>query len=265
MRFISISCALAAGLTGFIPSASLAADTGLQLQAGGLVAVAPKYEGSQDYRVVGVPIVAPAGGSMDNGMVQFRGIDDLRLRLINFNGFEAGPLGGWRFTRDQTDSDRLRGLGDVDGGLVLGGYAAYHIGAFTPFVSYHADITSDNDTGGVLRFGSEAKTSFGPGWTVTARAGASYADDDYMDAYFSVSPLQSANSAAGLPAYDASSGIKDVFFGLSGDVPIAQNWSLKWAGTYTRLVGDAADSPVIETENQFTGGLGLTYTFNSGF
>jgi outer membrane scaffolding protein for murein synthesis (MipA/OmpV family) len=33
-------------------------------------------------------------------------------------------------------------------------------------------------------------------------------------------------------------------------------------GSYSRLIGDAGDSPVIETEDQFTGTLVLTYTLN---
>ncbi len=248
-------------------SAAQAEDgAGFRLQAGGFVGIAPQYEGSKDYRVIGAPIVAPAGdGSMDSGTFQFRGPDDLRLRVFNFNNFEAGPLAGYRFSRNEDDSDRLLGLGDVDGSFVIGGYAAYHFGPISPFVSYHYGVSGDDDTGGVLRFGTEWHGDIAPGMSVTAKVGASYADDDYMDAYFSVTPLQNATSVARLSAFDAESGIKDVYFGLSGSVPITTDWSFKWSGTYARLLGDAADSPIVETENQFSGGVGLTYTFNSGF
>lgn len=34
-------------------------------------------------------------------------------------------------------------------------------------------------------------------------------------------------------------------------------------GRYARLIGDAADSPVIETENQLYGGVGLSYKFST--
>ena len=62
-------------------------------QVGGFVFVAPKYEGSKDYEVRGAPFIAPAGLG-DTSRVQFRGPDDLRFRLIEFGGFEAGPLAG---------------------------------------------------------------------------------------------------------------------------------------------------------------------------
>jgi MipA family protein len=266
IRPISMACGAAVVLSLGMASTAFADDGGgLRLQAGGFVGVAPKYEGSKDYEVFGAPIIAPADGSAMDGRIQFKGPDDLRFRVLEFNGFEAGPLVGYRFKRDEGDSERLRGLGDVDGSVVIGGYAAYRAGPFLPFISYHYGVSGDDDTGGVLRFGTELKGAFGPGLTVTAKVGASYADDDYMDAYFSVSPAQSAASKAGLSVFDAESGIKDVFFGLSGDIPIAESWSLKWMGTYARLLGDAKDSPIVETENQFFGGVGLTYTFNSGF
>jgi outer membrane scaffolding protein for murein synthesis (MipA/OmpV family) len=268
----SSSCCLKglAGLAAVLVSSSAAAadiDAGSSssspdLQAGGFVIVAPKYDGSKEYEVTGLPIIVPSGyGIGDDGLIQLRGPDDLRLRAFQLNGFEAGPLVGWRFDRDQNDSARLRGLGDVDGGFVVGGYAAYRTGSFMPFISYHQQVSGD-DTGSLIRFGVEAKAPVAYSLSLTTTVGASYANADYMEAYFSVTPAQSAASSAGLPAYEADAGIKDVYFGVTTDVPLARDWSLKLSGRYSRLVGDAADSPIVENENQFYGGLGLTYRFD---
>ena len=229
----------------------------INVKVGGFVFVAPKYEGAKDYEVRGFPIVAPSGyGIGSDGRVQFRGPDDLRFRLLEFYGFEAGPLAGWRFGRDQDDANRLRGLGDVDGGVVVGGYAAYRAHLLTPFVSYHRQVSGD-DTGSIVRFGAESTAEIAPGLSVSATLGAAYADKDFMDAYFTVTSAQSA--ASGLDAYDADAGIKNVFLGLTSDVPISQDWGLKFSGRYSRLVGDAAASPIVESENQFYAGIGLTY------
>lgn len=235
-------------------------DDWASLQVGGIVIVTPKYEGASGYRVIGAPIVAPAF-MISNSRFQFRGLDDIRLRLFQHEGFEAGPLAGWRFGRDEEDGDRLRGLGDVDGGLVVGGYMAYSFGILKPFLSYHHQVTGD-DGGGLLRFGSEAKFGLGHGAELIGTLGATYADSNYMDAYFSVAPAAAVASTSRLTAFDADSGVKDVFFGLSATVPLSELWTLRLNGKYTRLVGDAADSPVVESENQFTGGLGLTYRLN---
>ena len=250
-------------LAACLPVAASANDGELTLQAGGAAAIAPKYEGSKDYEVRGFPIVAPAGSgdSSEAGFVQFRGIDDIRFRAFNSNGFEMGPLAGYRFGRDEDDADRLTGLGDVDGGLVVGAYAAYNFGAFKPFVSYHHQVTGD-DAGGLVRFGAETRMPVAMGISLTVVAGANYATEDYNDAYFAVTSGQALTSTAGLIAYEADAGIKDVYLSLGTDIPLTDLWSLKLGGLYAHLLGDAADSPIVETEHQFYGIVGLTYKFS---
>lgn len=233
-------------------------DGQIGLQAGGIAIVKPKFEGSKDYEVVGAPIVGPAGGD-GNGVVQFKGIDDLRFRLLDHAGFEAGPLVGYRFGRDEDDADRLDGLGDVDGGLVAGGFVAFRMGLLKPFLSYHHQVTGD-DTGGLARLGVEARLPMFERFKVVATGGVTWADDDYMQSYFGVTAAQ--NAASGLAVFDAEAGVKDVFLGLAADVPIAERWSLKLSGRYTHLLGDAADSPIVETESQWQGGIGVTYRFS---
>jgi MipA family protein len=255
--YVLAAAFLAAGFTG----ADLASAQSLDLQVGGAATVGPKYEGSKEYEVRGFPIIAPAGtpGAEDSGFVQFRGIDDIRFRALHSNGFEFGPLAGYRFGRDEDDADRLTGLGDVDGGVVVGAYAAYDFGFLKPFLSYHHQVTGD-DSGGLIRFGAEKRWMIANGAALTAVAGASYASDDYMVAYFSVTPAQSA--ASGLAAFDADAGIKDVYIGLGADIPLTEVWSLKLGTKYTHLLGDTRESPIVETEHQFTGMVGVTYRFS---
>lgn len=243
------------------PSVALADGSTLNLQGGGAVVVSPKYEGSKQYEVRGFPLIAPAGSpdAAEAGFVQFRGIDDIRFRALRFGGLEMGPLAGYRFGRDEDDSDRLTGLGDVDDGLVVGAYTAYDFGGLKPFLSYHHQVTGDV-SGGLLRFGAETRIPLARGMMLTAIAGASYADDAYMDAYFSVTGAQAA--ASGLSAYDAQSGIKDVYLSLGTDIPLSELWSLKVGGKYSHLLDEAAASPIVETEHQFSGMLGLTYRFS---
>ena len=82
----------------------------------------------------GFPFVVPDSVNKSE-WVTFRGSEDIRFRVLEYQGLELGPVTGWRFTRDESDGRLLEGLGDVKGGLVLGAYMGYRIGQFFPFLS----------------------------------------------------------------------------------------------------------------------------------
>ena len=229
-----------------------------QWQVGGFVYISPTYEGGKSYDVIGLPFIAPAGLG-EGGALQIKGIDDVRLRLFQTGAFEFGPLAGYRFSRDEDDAARLNGMGDIDGGLVAGAFATYRAGPFATSLSYHHQATGD-ETGGLIRFGLEHFHRLSPRMKVTTSLGTNYATEDYMAAFFGVTGAQSV--ASGLDAYDASAGFKDVYAGVTASIDLSDRWSLLLMGRYARLIGDAADSPVIETENQLYGGVGLSYKFS---
>lgn len=238
--------------------------SGFSVGLGGSVGIRPRYEGSNEYEAYGFPLVLPMFGG-DNtafaGRVKFRGIDDVRYRAFDAGGFEIGPLAGYVFGRDEDDGRLLYGLGDVDDGIILGGYAGYRLGIVLFDVSYHQIVSGDDD-GYFVRFGAEVDTYVAPGVKGVARVGTTFADDNYMTSYFGVSPVQSANSGAGLPVFDADAGIKDFHIGLATVIDLTDRWKLHAGGRYARLLGDAADSPVIETKDQFSAIVGLSYRFD---
>lgn len=252
--------ALAALAWAGSPAAAQGSDlTGPDWQMGGAVFVSPKFEGSKSYEAFGLPFIAPAGIGQQDGWVQVKGPDDVRFRLLQRHAFEAGPLLGYRFGRDSSDSVRLTGFEDIDGGLVAGAYAGYRAGPLFVSVSYHHQITGD-DTGGLVRFAAEHSARLDPRTKVTASIGTSYASSDYMTSFFGVSAAQSL--ASGLPAYNASAGFKDVSAGLTASIDLDARWTLLLTGRYTHLIGDAADSPIVESESQFFAGAGLSYKFS---
>jgi outer membrane scaffolding protein for murein synthesis (MipA/OmpV family) len=228
-------------------------------QVGAGVAVSPKFEGSNKYEVTPFPIIAPAGFGGEGGVVQFRGLDDIRFRLLKAQGFEFGALTGYRFGRDSSDSAKLARFADIDGGLVLGAFAGYRAGSTFFSASYHRQVSGE-DTGGIVRLMAEQTFRLDQRTKLVASLGTNIADKDYMQTFFGVTPAQ----AVPLPVYSASAGFKDVFAGLSATIDLDPRWTLYVSGRYSRLVGDAADSPIIDTSNQFYGGAGLTYKFDFG-
>lgn len=106
----------------------------------------------------------------------------------------------------------------------------------------------------VARRGDDYVFSIGPR--------VSWADEDYQQAYFGVSPAVAA--ASGLPAFNADSGVRGVGGTTSLSYQFTPDWGIQAYGRYERLVGDAGRSPLIRTygsRDQFSVGLGLSYTF----
>lgn len=94
---------------------------------------------------------------------------------------------------------------------------------------------------------------------------ARISDDNYQDSYFSVTPAVAA--ATGLPAYDAGGGFHAVGVVAGLTYMLNRNWGLYGYAGYDRLIGDAADSPIVRTygsRDQYSAGLGIFYSFNVG-
>ena len=246
-------------------------EGGRSVTLGGAAIVKPKYEGSDEFETIPIPIIIPKFGETveENGSaitevrkrVNFRGLDEIRIRVLGGERFHAGAVTGYITKRDQDDGRLLRGLGDIDGGLVAGAYTGFTLGAFQFDAAILEKVTGD-DSGPEFRFGVETTQQITERTRIVARVGTTFASDDYMQTYFGVTPTQSRDSKAGLAAYTPDAGIKDVFFEIGGTMDLSDRWLLKAGGRYGRLLGDAADSPVVETENQFSGVLGLGYRFD---
>jgi outer membrane protein len=90
----------------------------------------------------------------------------------------------------------------------------------------------------------------------------SWADKDYQNAYFGVTPIVSA--ASGLAAFDADSGLRGVGAATSLSYQFSPKWGIQAYARYERLVADAGRSPLIRTygsRDQMSAGLALSYTF----
>ena len=233
-------------------------DVPSEWMVGGFLVVTPKYEGSKEYEATGFPFIAPVGVD-GTGFVNVIGPQNVQFRLLRFEPFEAGPLAGYRWSRDEDDAKRLNGLGDVSGGLIVGGFASLRFNPFLLRTSYHQKVTGDS-TGYTVRLDAEVDQRLDESWRFRGRLGTVYASDQFMEAYFSVTPAQSISS--GLPIYDADAGFKGVYASAGFDFRISEDWFLRFTGYYERLIGDTVDSPIVESENQFAGTVGLAYVFD---
>ncbi len=223
--------------------------------------VSPEYEGSDEYEPGAVPyfhlswkdtIVATTRGGGPGLYLQKSWRDDFSTSLgVRYEG-----------GRDQDDSDALKGLGDLDVGAVAVGSIAYEWGPVEFSAELAHDLTGDRD-GTTATLGAEYskmlfenRGRFAIGPTVT------WADEEYMDNTFGISASQAASSRNNYSPFDAESGIKDVGLNASFSYAFTEHVSVLVSGEYTRLLGDAADSPLVDDEgsaNQFQGLVGLIY------
>lgn len=214
----------------------------------------PCYEGADSYEINGSPLFSISWHDRFF-LTSYRGLgaivwksDDCKL------GLSIGSISG----RDEDDADHLRGLGDIDGGASANIFFERAIGNFTLDVHYEHQVTGE-DTGFQAHAGLGYDLRISKKITLQSTIKTTYASSDYMDTYFAVSPLQAVQS--GYPVYRADAGLKSIGFQLTTAYKLNRHWELQARTGYDRLVGDAADSPMVKNANQYQLSAGLAYKF----
>lgn len=188
-----------------------------------------------------------------------RGLGAYLLRSEDEPEYALGVAVGYAEGRDESDARaELDGLGDIDGAAEVVLFAEGEIG----FVEVELEVAKA--FGG--HDGLTAELSVGVDAPVTDRLSVgvatfiTYADENYTQSFYGVSASQAANSAT-YSQYDADGGFENYGVELEADYKITQNWSAMISASYTRLLGDAKDSPIVDNEGFFSAGVGLAYTF----
>lgn len=233
-----------------------------ELTLGAAAAFVPDYEGSNDHKVRALPYV----DASYKDTVFLRGTA-LGANVVSINGprpgdgIKIGPLIRYGFGRDEGDNEALRGLGDIDDAVELGGFARYTAGPWLADLQAVKDVAGGH--GGVLvDAGIGWRAAITPRWRTTLRAHATWADETHMQTVFGISAAQSARS--GLRQHEAGSGFKDVGLSATLAFAVTDSWLLIGRAGYSRLLGDAADSPIVADKgsaDQLSGMLTIAYRF----
>jgi len=222
----------------------------------------PDYFGSNDYHFTADP----------QAYVKFRNFvflddDGADFALIGFSRFRAGPTLRITKRRDQDDNPALFGLGDVGTTFEFGGFAAT---TFLDRFAVKAKVRHGLKTGhrGTIVDGYMTALIFRAGpVSLSTSAQASWIGNRYADAYFSVTPEQSARSGGVLPVYDARSGFRNIGGSINGYINIGDRWSLNPYATYDYIFGSYAKTPIIRNfgaRNQFRVGFHVMREFTFG-
>jgi len=244
-------------------------DKGWSLYVGVGGLYSPTWSGDDDYSAAAVPFLRVTHGDKFFASVQ----EGAGYKFIKTKKFSAGPLATIDFGRDEDgnnpfnisggDSDDLIGMGNVSATLALGGFADYKMGDLK--FKAKAGRAIGSHEGVTAEFGVDFdKTVMGVGPPLFVAIGprVKWTDDNYNQAYYGITALQSENT--GLTAFDAGSGISSYGVGGSVLMPLSYTAGVTIFGSYDHLTGDAADSPlVIErgSADQFFGGAAVAYKF----
>lgn len=242
------------------------------------VGVGASYTGSDDYVVSPLPLVF---GS-------FKGVDinprpaGLALDFIpdgddDSIGFALGPVARLRSDRNnQIGDDVVRSLGELDRAIEIGVSAGVRKpGVLHQFdaLSFSTDVLWDVNGAHGGNVISPTITYFSPlslGIAASLSLSADYADSDFHDFYFSVSPEQEIATAGAVTAFDPDGGglvsvgsTLLVGFDLDGDVRNG-GWGVVTILGYSRVLGDARRTPLTSVRGSANQGflaLGVGYTF----
>lgn len=213
---------------------------------------APKFEGSDEFEIVPIPMVSATFGrvTIDPG--------GLSVNVLESNGFKFAVTGGYELGggRKESDSRHLRGLGNIDAGGVVGGQVSYEMGPMEFYAKVDKTIGgSESLLGQVGANVSHHVDRF----ILSAGASATFADDNHMESYFGVTAAQSARS--GLRQYDASAGLKRFDIEASVTYMATENWFVRGQAGVGFLTGDAKDSPIVQDDVQPSAMLLVGYKF----
>ena len=239
----------------------------------------PSYSGSDDYNTNILPIVQgslwgiginprPAGLALDLVPDPDEGM-----------AFSAGPMFRLRSDRadvDDINDDIVAAYGELDRAFEIGGSVGVKFPKLlNPFdsLSFNLDATWDVAGAHDGMTISPSVTYFTPLSRATAASlslSTTFVDDNFADYYYSVPTINTLLPDPDLlPGFQAEGGMQSygvnllLAHDLSGDVTDG-GLSLVGIGGWSKLVGDAADTPFTSIrgdDDQYFVALGVGYTF----
>jgi len=223
------------------------------LEVGAGAQVRPAYEGARDYQF------DPTGFATLH-YLWLPGFGELKSGR-KAEGFFIGPSFRYVSKRDSADYPELWGLNNVDAAFELGAKTGYDFSWVRPWVAVRYGLGGHSGLVGETGLNFVFKPTEIIEFTIGPRA--SFANSEYMQTYLGVTPIEAARSRL-LWAYAPGGGFKGFGLDATARYQFTPQWAVVGELIYERLVGDAADSPIVQVggdANQLTAKLGLSYKF----
>lgn len=220
----------------------------------------PSYPGSDDFDFGPLIDIDRARG--DEPFRYEAPDDSFGLSLIDAGGVQIGPV--VNFEGSRTAEDVGANLPKVKFSLEPGAFVSLDLAdSFRLRAEVRKGVTGHK--GWVGQAGADFVLRDGDAWLFAIGPRVTWSNDRYQDAWFGVTPVDAV--ASGLPAYDPGGGVQAYGATASLETQLGARLGLYAYAKYDRLVGDAADSPLViqlGSRDQISGGVALNYTFGKG-
>ena len=247
-----VQAALAAVFIAACPAAQAQSESqelpyGLSGRIGMVAATTPTYEGSDKRRTLASPTLSLNYRSREWGTVEFgqRGlvwspIESNQFRFSLLAQFDPGRKDKESSSIDPTPGDdRLAGMGRIKSSTEVG------IGiGYGPLQLVARQALSDRGAKGAqVDMGAEVPFSVSDRLNLRFAVGATWANREYMQTYFGVTPAQA--SATSFSVYSPKAGCRKVEASLGAEYALAPRWKLQGNLAVSQLGDVAAASPLV--------------------
>lgn len=237
---------------------------GWLLTVKGNVLVSPEFPGADSYSFIAYPSLSLRRAGTAEG---FNAPDDgISLALFGNSSWSAGLVGRYQTGRYSGDDRKLTGLHDARWAVEPGLFAEYWPLQDTVRLRGEMRFGLNGYNGLVGNLSLDYVHRVGK-FVISGGPRMAISGTDYMETYFGVTAQDALNNAA-VTAYKPDAGIKSVGLAAAATYKWNESWATTVNAGYDRLVGSAADSPIVKnlgTTNQFTFGASASYTFPLGY
>lgn len=232
------------------------------LTINGTIIVAPDFPGAKTYGFVVFPSLSLR--RTDSADVWQAPDDGVSIALFGNSQWALGVTGRYQIGRYRSDDKvGLYGVQDAKWAVEPGIFGQFWAVPDTIRLRAEVRYGLNGYNGFVGALAADYVARVGK-FTLSLGPRVQISGSEYMDTYFGVTPQDAAFNGH-LSAYAPDPGIKSVGLTASATYKWNEQWATTVRGGYDRLVGSAADSPIVKqlgSPNQFTLGATASYTFD---
>jgi len=212
--------------------------------------LSPEYTGSADIETRPLPIIDLAY----KDWFFFNFYDGLGVNLYQHKNLALKTSIGFKSGRDESDDASLNGIGDIDNTATLKIQIEYELEKFKPFFTlekFSSGTEGMQAEVGIKKTYLLGKSRASP--LLFVKLSSKYSDDEHMTGYFGINTEQSVSS--GIAEFRPDAGLSSARASLRLIYPFAGKWATMTSLVYSRIIGDAANSPLVDEENQISASL----------